>query len=376
MAGRSFALREQVMLRRVAVGLMQEGVTTAIATPRSIGEPDHAGLTTLVTYDDLGWSLTTHSRSRMLLQSLTSEEHAGWGGSDAPIDVVHAWGHAAWPMAMTVARESSAAVVLDVWSVQAAEQIRRSERSASKGREEAIRGAWLAPSRSLLRHAEARAQLWACHLVHWGVHAPEKLPEQESHSDRGIAVVCSGDLPDATIAMLEGLAAIIPQHPHILVFLDEAAVKKDHEVWRAAQRLGLLDRLSVIADMETRRELILQADLLLLPDIVGEARSVILDAMGEGVVVISDGAAASDALIDGRTALLINERRPEHWAQAIASVLSDDDTRNSIRREAHRMVMTERRVHSHVASLLRVYGELSSPEPIEFRPDPEPHSSR
>lgn len=365
------------MIGRVAVGLMQEGVTTAIATPRSLGLPEHASLTTHVVYDDLGWSLTLSSRANVLLQTLASDEHAGWGaGSDSPIDIIHAWGHAAWPMAIALARATDASVVLDVWSVKGADQIRRTERAAAHGREETIRGSWLAPSRGLLRQAEPRAHLWPCQLLHWGVHAPDKLPPIEPREQRALSVVCSGDIPDATIAMLEGVAMLAGDFPNLLIFLDEAAVKSEHDVWRAAQSLGLLERLSVIADMETRRDLILQTDLLLLPDVAGEARSIILDAMASGVVVIADASTTSDAIIDGRTALTVASRTGEHWARAIASVLGDADTHATIRNEAHRMILTERRVHTQVSALMQVYEGLASAEPLAFRPEQGPHSSR
>ncbi len=367
------------MISRVAVGLMQEGVTTAIATPRSLGDPESAGLTTHVAYDDLGWQVTLKSRAAGLLTMLASEEYAGWagGGSEGgTIDVIHAWGHAAWPMAVELARETDAAVVLDVWSMGAAEQIRRTERSAARGREEAVRGVWLAPSRGLLSQTEPRAHLWPCQMLHWGVHAPEKIPAFEKKAQWSIGVVCSGEMPEATIAMLQGIAQVAPSYPEMLVFLDEAGVANDHRVWRAAQEAGLLDRLSVIADMESRRELVLRTDLLLLPDVAGETRSIILDAMAHGVVVIADASTSSDAIIDGRTAMTVGGRGAEHWARAIRNVLDDEDTHAAIRKEAHRLILTERRGHVHVSALMRVYEGLTTGEPIAFRAAGPPHSSR
>lgn len=365
------------MLSRVAVGLMQEGVTTAIATPRSIDGADHehAGLTTHVAYEDLGWAVTLRTRALGLLRLLASDEYAGWGGStsssqgETPIDIIHAWGHASWPMAIALARETDAAVVLDAWSVAAADQIRRTERAATHGHEEGVRGMWLAPSRALLAQAEPRAHLWPCQLLHWGVHAPDKIPPLEARPQRAISVICSGDIPEATGAMLKGIAHIVPEFPDLLVFLDEAAVQRDHAIWRLAQSLGLLERLSVIAEMETRRDLILQTDLLLLPDVAGETRSIILDAMASGVLVIADASTSSDAIIDGRTAITIPTRTPEQWARAIKSVLADADTFASIRNEAHRLILTERRGHTHVSSLMKVYEGLTSAEPIAFNPE-------
>lgn len=363
------------MLSRVAVGLMQEGVTTAIATPRSVdgAEADQTGLTTHVAYEDLGWSVTLRARALALLRALGSDDYAGWAagtGAEPTIDIIHAWGHASWPMAVALARETDAALVLDVWSVAAADQIRRTERAAMHGHEESVRGMWLAPSRALLAQAQPRAHLWPCQLLYWGVHAPDRIPPIEPKPQRALSVVCSGDIPEATAAMLKGIAQVIPEFPDLLVFLDETAVRRDHALWRIAQSLGLLERLSVIADMETRRDLILQTDMLLLPDVAGETRSIILDAMASGVLVIADASTSSDAIIDGRTAVTIPARTPDQWARAIRSVLADADTFASIRNEAHRLILTERRGHAHVASLMRVYEGLSSAEPIAFRREP------
>ena len=103
---------------------------------------------------------------------------------------------------------------------------------------------------------------------------------------------------------------------------------------------------------------------------------IILDAMAHGVVVIADASTSSDAIIDGRTAMTVGGRGAEHWARAIRNVLDDEDTHAAIRKEAHRLILTERRGHVHLSALMRVYEGLATGEPIAFRAAGPPHSSR
>ena len=58
MADRSFARREHAMLRRLEVGLIDEGVRVLRATPAGSPEEPTTGLAGTVSYDDRGlWAL-------------------------------------------------------------------------------------------------------------------------------------------------------------------------------------------------------------------------------------------------------------------------------------------------------------------------------
>ncbi len=386
MVDRSFATREHAMLRRVEVGLMDDGVRVVRAVPDDAPDPGETPLAPTIRYHDASWRLVNKAHARRLVRELQLVEPSlrpANAESEADLlDVVHAWGDGCWDMAIDVATATGATLVFELWSHASTRRIRPVERRLAgagfgfgPGGAEGDVGAgdgggrvvWLAPNARLRAAAEEQAPSWPVRAAHWGIHAEaHDVHRRQPGAPIGVSVVTSGRDEGAVRPVLDALASCLQYDEQMLVFLDETAVRSHHALWRHAERLGLLQHLSIIADMESRRDLILDTDVLVLPDALGEVRSIILDAMASGIVV----AARADPYVEVTAvpdiALLVEGPTQGAWLTALRRVISDTDEMARIGARARERVVRDRPVHRQVDAILAAYGELADNPPIAF----------
>jgi glycosyltransferase involved in cell wall biosynthesis len=117
----------------------------------------------------------------------------------------------------------------------------------------------------------------------------------------------------------------------------------------------VLSNLSLVEDLEGRRDLLLQGDLLLQPEAAGEQRSILLEAMARGVLVIAGRDPLVSVLVDGRTARLVDPGAVEQWQRVFADVLSNPASAVELASAARTFVSQQRRASDHVLSVLRGY---------------------
>lgn len=79
-------------------------------------------------------------------------------------------------------------------------------------------------------------------------------------------------------------------------------------------RLGLTDRVSQVPNIDADRLPALQADALIVPEAVGEHRSIMLDAMASGVLVLAHEDPLVGMLRDGQTSLCVRHDSTNAWA--------------------------------------------------------------
>src|SRR5690606_5421874 len=125
-----------------------------------------------------------------------------------------------------------------------------------------------------------------------------------------------------------------------------------------------LQRFSLAPNLEGRREPVLRGDLLLLPEALGEHRSIALDAMAAGMAVVALADPYVGSLIDGRTAALVKEPGADLWAAALSPLLEAADAAHALGERAREFVRTERRASVHVASLVDGYEWLTSSQSL------------
>ncbi|MEO1130303.1 MAG: glycosyltransferase [Planctomycetota bacterium] len=372
LADRSFARREQPMLRRLQVGLMDEGVRVVHAVPEVIADLETDSLTTSLTYADRGPWYAARARTRRLIRQIEELDppltHNNHGGA---LDVVHAWGDGCWATAVDVADATGAGIALDLWSAASVSRMRSIEDRARAGSPDAIRGVWLAPNAALEQHARTIAHTWPIRLSRWGVHPGEKPARRYESSDTrdrplALSIISSGRSSTHMAPLLDALAALINEGADLMIFLDAAAVEKHHSVWRHAERAGLLSRLSVIPDMESRRALLLETDVLLLPDAQGEVRSVILDAMAAGIVVVAGADPFVEVTATPNIALLIDQPAADAWKSQLTRVVNDHAFLAQVGRDAREQVHRNRPAHRHVEAILSGYRLLTEQQPIAF----------
>jgi hypothetical protein len=357
LADRSMALRERAMLMRLEVGLADEGVRVVHGVPRAPGDAQPQGLySTAVAYDDSALAVGRTRRVRRFLHAVERAEQDAVGGEPG-FDIVHAFGVGCWPFALEIARQTGAGVLLELWRSSA---IAQAAVLASRQHPTDMR---FAVSESPIA-AELRKRAGAAVVVRapWGVHA-SSAPRPAFAGTRPLAAALLADAGDAraTRAALAGLAeATSAAGVEFLLFLgtEDGAPAREAAVWSAARKLGILDRLSMVPEMEARREPVLQMDMLLLPEPTGRERTLALEAMGSGMIVVAVADPFIESLADGVTARLIAQQTPEAWRAGLTGLLSDRAAAADLGRSAHAWVRDHRAASSQVADVLRAYAQF------------------
>ncbi len=366
LADASFAWRERLMLTRLEVGLADEGVEVIRAAPalehRSALDP---GLSRVVVYRPVGLLNTPRAQARALVEGLA--EHVP-PGEEFPVQVVHAWGDRCWELALESARALGATLALELWSGRTLASIPRFERRCQRA---GVPLLWLAPDAPMRDGAQAAPCTAPCRLAPWGVHtlgpARTRAPDPPSLS---IALVTSGEETAAALAAVEGAARAATGREGVMIFLDSASVNETDRVWRRAEALGLLDRISVIPDMEARRDLVLKCDILLTPEARGEHRSIVLDAMAAGMNVVALHDPLRRETLNERTAILVAEPTPDAWAVAVHAVLADEGRAAALAHSARQWVKENRTVSAHLAAVLEAYRWTEGRDSIRFEAPP------
>ena len=138
---------------------------------------------------------------------------------------------------------------------------------------------------------------------------------------------------------------------------EQRAGIKHRIVWGAAKRADLLDRISIISEMESRRDLVLDADVLLQPESRGEIRSVTLDALANSMVVVALGDAVSDALTCDST-IVLDKGSASEWRESIQVALRQVQTLPDAGAPGRDFIRTKRSAARHINSMMDAYASL------------------
>jgi hypothetical protein len=344
-ADESFSSRERAMLGRLEVGLADERVRVIHAVPRSAERWQGAALSASnVWYEDRGMSVSRRWRARRLLEAARGVVEA-----EPPFDLVHAFGAGCWGMAQDLAREAGAGLVLEIFSVATANAAARERPSAG-----AAPAAYFLPDPALEKLVRAGDVGVQVRLTPWGVHTPPGGPTSTPREGRTAMIVGGGSDAGALASVITALADVAPESQNLLTFADEAAVR-EAGVWPQVRKLKLADRFTIAPDVEARRELTLRADMLLLPEARGEHRSLTLDAMAAGMLVLAAQDPYVPLLSDGRTARLVQRPAADAWAEALRWALSDSEAPARLAAAAREHVRQNCRASAHVAAVLGGY---------------------
>jgi len=357
-----FASRERALLSRLEIGLADEGVRVLHAIPESASRSGPAlfggeVFTRAVTYPDRAIPFTTGLRARVLLASIARALQA----DELPdIDVVHVFGGSAWPLGLELARRAGAGVVLEVWRSGLIAQARTLR---LRGDADVLLAA---PDTAAERALLADGSGSTVRLTPWGVYTPPE-PREILRPGRAPAIMLIGTGLDAKAvhACFAGIAEAAKSAPDLLVFADALTARRSG-AWAIAGKLGLRDRLSLIEELESRRDLLVQGDILVQPEARGEQRSVILEAMAAGMAV----AAAADPMVHilqgGVTCRLAPSHDASAWSRVIGEMLQNPVATRELARRGRDYIRENRRASEHVRTVLAAYQWLTSAEPIAF----------
>ncbi|GJQ30197.1 MAG: hypothetical protein HBSAPP03_20810 [Phycisphaerae bacterium] len=340
-----FASRERTFLERLEVGLADEGVRVIHAVPESVAESLTAGLgAPVLAYEPRSFAITRPLAVARVTRALTKMLDV----EDRTVDVVHVFGGTAWALGADMAKALGAALALEVWRSGLV------DRARGLGTVEARR-VLVAPDPAIERALTAGTEQRTVRLAAWGAYAePRVRPLLRDGATPTAMIVGAGRDRAAYAAVVQGLAHASRAAPDLMIFCDALAARRAG-LWALARRLGLLPRFSLIDELEARRDLLLQGDLLIQPDAHGEARSVILDAMGAGVLVVAAADPMVSVLIDARTARLAPQGDVNAWGKVLTEVLDDRARARALAESAHVFVRSNRRASDHVRAVLRAY---------------------
>lgn len=351
------------MLMRLEVGLADEGVRVVHGVPRQALEDQATGLySTAVGYDDGRLAIGRSRRVGRFLRAVQRAQQEAGGGDDG-VDVVHAFGVGCWSFALEVSRQTGAGLLLELWRSSAIAQA--AALASRTSHPTLLRFAVSEPAiSSALRKRSPNAMVVS---APWGVHSAAS-PRPVYSGGRPLAVAMLADAGDvrAASAALSGLAeATKLAGVDFLIFLgtEDGSPAREAAVWGAARKLNLLDRLSMVPEMEARREPVLQMDALLLPEASGRERSLVLEAMGNGMLVIAAADPFVESLAEGKTARLITQSTAEAWRVGLSQLLTDSGAAAALGRSAHAWVREHRTASEQVAHVLRAYAQFEPVRP-------------
>lgn len=354
-------LHERIMLSRLCVGLIDVGCTlTRIvpAQPETTGdEPGHSELGLAarinVPMNVLPWM--RKQRAQGIAQTLQR----------AMPDVLYAVGYESWQVALDLTKQIERPVALNVWCTQLLRQLPH-HRSAE------YINAYIAPTRRLVDALRERVEPELVSYVPQGVAVPPEPWPVFAGADQTVSLAVVGGGADLVSyrALLGGLSRVFGEHGNVHVFM-ELRGPQQHEIWRHANRLEMLSRVSAITDAAQFRTLLTQCDVLILPERMGELRSLVLEAMAMGLPVIAARDPMLNMLVSGETALVVEEPEPEPWSEAIRKLLSSHDFARELGLAGRRYVQENHRSSDQVAALLETLGQVVHGGSIDFMSDPQ-----
>ncbi len=374
LADTHFATREHAMLRRIEVAAAEDGRRVVLAVPDSAPPLSPSPFSAHIAYPSREWRsikrITARARAASLASILTNLALSppSPDAADRPIDVIHALGEGCWPIALALAELLAIPFCADVANPRALAEAARIHAARARHPTD-LPIAWLAPDAATLARLHAALPAARTRLAPWGVFLPA-TPSRAllRPKDNAISIVIPGsgaDIPAARAA-LTGLAKLPPDIPQTLIFLDAAFLSHRHSLWRDIRALNLLDRLSIIENIDDHRSIALRADILLLPEANAEHRTLLLDALAAPVVIIAANDPAIEALTASQAAFLLNNPTPDDWTNALTNVLKDPDVARRQALLGRPYVERDRQASAHTRAVLAAYEALANSGPLPF----------
>lgn len=375
-ADQDFLSREHAMLRRLEVGLLDEGVRVLRCVPAPCAGLMPSGLIPQAEFEPRAGRLMLAWRADRAMRELRQldPDSSRTGADEAMVaDIVHAWGSSSWDLAAEIASACGADLVLQTFSGACVHHAPAMERRWKSWFDDEVRAVWAAPDAPMSSAVGRAGARWAVRTLPWGVFVPEEHgASRQTHHAGGVCVCGSGDDPGGTIELLEGWSDMIKgaastfTDPGPMLFLDEHLVDASARVWRTAEKLGLLDRLTTVARLESRRDPILRAQVMVFPEQSGVHRSIMLDAMAAGMVVLARPDDLVEDLADAQTVHLVHQPVRHGWRDALARALGDREWSARLGQSARQYIATHRLASAQVAATLELYRQLAG-SPLEFK---------
>lgn len=351
------ATREHGLIDRIVVALASEGQRIVRILPQTVREDlaTSRAPATVVTFPAPGPITTRRQRASVIADAVREADR----DAPTPPTIVHVWSPRLAREGAALASLWGAGLALEVWSTRASEVASRLKSSGATP-------VCLVADPELARRMAARHPGLPLRTTPWGVHAPQ-APRPVFRAGERPSLVVAGARGDAASVgtLMAGLKALIDAHPEVLVFMD-AGIARRSGAWSLARRLNISANISLIAQLEVNREPALQADALIVPSAGGEARSIVLDAMAQGLTVLAPTDASLSALSEPSALVPVVPTR-EGWSQALLAMVNNPQDARHRALGGWRYVREHRRASSHLQSVLDAYTWMTSADAVPFR---------
>lgn len=345
---RLFARHEKALIERTVVGLLDEGIGVRLIVPDPGGHRSPAWDAPVPTtpYTERGFWFMVPMRARSIVRTIRDDS------PDAVWDIVHAFGGQTWPLAIEIARGLGAALVLEVWRLGLAPRAQAIARSRD------IELICIVPDAALAHAIEEQGESLPVRVAPWGVPSPI-APREILRDGEGDTIVFHSGARDkgVCVASFDGLIDAVRARDRVHVFVNIEAAQRA-ALWGRARDAGILDRMTLVDRIESQRSLVLGADLYINPDTVHEHRTMLLEALANGLVVVCAGEEQSSVLVDGETAMIVRTKRPADWGQAVSDALDRRERSRALGRGAWAHIREHRKLSTHIGATIDAYAQV------------------
>lgn len=347
---------EQAMLNRLSIGLIDQGaqVTRMVPEQPVDGATDHDELRMALAQRVIVPTRVLPGMRRTRAQRLAAQLQ-----KSLP-DVLYAVGERAGPIAVDLAEEIDRPVVFDAWCMA---QVRQLPRVRWARRVAAL----VAPCEPLALALRESFEDDQVHCVPYGVPQPGRARTVLGDPTQAVSVAIIGSGRDLVgyRAMLSGLQAVMTDAPQLLAFL-ELRGANEHELWRMVRRARMDQQVSALTSAAQHRPLLTRCDALVLPERLGEVRSLVLESMAAGMPVMASDDPVRDMLKPEDTAVMVAGADAESWGTALRRLIDDPERLRAIGQRGRELVGHRYRSSDQARLLLRVIEAVVRTDTLAF----------
>ncbi|MFW6059686.1 MAG: glycosyltransferase family 4 protein [Phycisphaeraceae bacterium] len=331
---------ELLSFRHLVVGLIDEQVRVTQVLPDDLPAEETSTFAERVVWAESAWEPINRYRLRRLAPVFASLE----------VELIHAMDAPLWHGAAALGQAIHAPVLLNVNAPDDLEALVRLTRTADPTQ------VVLVPTSVPLAHAIQREvdPAYTVRMIPPGVH-PGRPARQRTPDDPLCAVVSGDGRSDGHYhALVHALPAFLERYPQAQFFFDGQG-SDQHALWRAASELELLHNVSLIPRRLGHHELLVRADVLILPQPAHRVRALTLQAMANSVPVIAMADPWVDHLIDERTAWLVAEPKCDLWLDQLMRLAGNPAAARQLGERAVAWIRHHRLASQQVGEVLQLY---------------------
>lgn len=352
LTNRAWLDEELVPFQHLVVGLIDERVRVAQVVPEGVSAEDLSGFG-----EHVPWRESSVPALNQYRVSSLDDPLGGLG-----VDLIHALDGRMWRGGLKLAESLGVPIVLSACSKLDIKLAQRLLPGLDPARV-AVTAA-TEPITQAIREAAGPDLLVVD--IGTGVHTHNVEPPTPGEGQALCVIVSGNGVWDTDYeTLLGGIGLFIERHPVSQFFFDGQGGGQ-HQVWKAANAAGLLGNISLTPRRLGHREMLLRSHALIHPQALGRSRSLTLRAMARGLPIIARHDPYLDYLIDGETAVVLDEPGPERWAEALDRLVNQTRASADLGRSAMRWIKQHRTTSQQVAGVLDVYRRMAG-QTIPFR---------